>query len=126
NVTRSTIDSIGSFVGPAIGGGLLAATSAGVVFLVTAGTFVWGAVIVSLIRPPAATAAEKPEEEHAAEGLLRSAGAGFKAIAVERKLRIVIALYSAQTVVAGALGVLVVVTAFDLLKQGESGVGLLN
>jgi hypothetical protein len=38
----------------------------------------------------------------------------------------VIALYSAQTVVAGALGVLVVVTAFDLLDQGESGVGLLN
>ena len=32
NVTRSTIESVGSFVGPAIGGFLLAATSAGVVF----------------------------------------------------------------------------------------------
>jgi Cyclic nucleotide-binding domain/Major Facilitator Superfamily len=38
----------------------------------------------------------------------------------------VIALYSAQTVLAGALGVLVVVTALDLLDAGESGVGLLN
>jgi MFS family permease len=127
NVTRSTIDSVGSFVGPAVGGLLLAATSAGWVFLVTAATFVWGAVIVALIRPRAGAAVPREEEEEpAGERLLRSATAGFKAIAVERRLRLVIALYSAQTVVAGALGVLVVVTALDLLDQGESGVGLLN
>src|SRR5581483_3585109 len=125
NVTRSTIDSIGSFAGPAIGGGLLAATSAGWVFLVTAATFLWGALIVSLIRPQAAPARETAEES-SPEGLLRSAAAGFRAIAIERRLRLVIALYSAQTVVAGAFGVLVVVTALDLLDQGESGVGLLN
>jgi MFS family permease len=127
NVTRSTIDSVGSFVGPAVGGLLLAATSAGWVFLVTAATFVWGAVIVALIRPRVGAAVSREEEEEpAGERLLRSATAGFKAIAVERRLRLVIALYSAQTVVAGALGVLVVVTALDLLDQGESGVGLLN
>jgi MFS family permease len=128
NVTRSTIDSVGSFVGPAVGGLLLAATSAGWVFLVTAATFIWSAVIVALIRPRAGAGGphEEKEEEPAGERLLRSATAGFKAIAVERRLRIVIALYSAQTVVAGALGVLVVVTALDLLDQGESGVGLLN
>jgi MFS family permease len=126
NVTRSAIDSVGSFAGPAIGGLLLAATSAGWVFLVTAATFIWGAVIVALIRPGQRAAAPHKEEEPAAERVLRSATAGFKAIAVERRLRLVIALYSAQTVVAGALGVLVVVTAFDLLDQGESGVGLLN
>jgi MFS family permease len=125
-VTRSTIDSVGSFAGPAIGGLLLAATSAGWVFLVTAATFIWGAVIIALIRPGQRAAAQREEEEPAAERLLRSATAGFKAIAVERRLRLVIALYSAQTVVAGALGVLVVVTALDLLDQGESGVGLLN
>ena len=125
NVTRSTIDSIGSFAGPAIGGGLLAATSAGWVFLATAATFVWGAVIVSQIRPRAAPVHETAEEPQP-EGLLRSAAAGFRAIAIERRLRLVIALYSAQTVVTGAFGVLVVVTALDLLDQGESGVGLLN
>jgi MFS family permease len=127
NVTRSTIDSVGSFAGPAIGGLLLAATSAGWVFVVTAATLVWGAVIVSLIRePPRAAPAHEEEAAAEAERLLHSAAAGFKAIAVERRLRLVIALYSAQTVVAGALGVLVVVTALDLLDQGESGVGLLN
>jgi MFS family permease len=126
NVTRSTIDSVGSFAGPAIGGLLLAATNAGWVFIVTAATLLWGAVIVSMIRAPrrAVSATEEPAAE--AERWLQSAAAGFKAIAVERRLRLVIALYSAQTVVAGALGVLVVVTALDLLDQGESGVGLLN
>jgi MFS family permease len=124
NVTRSTIDSVGSFVGPAIGGVLLATTSAGWVFLVTAATFVWGAGIVSLIRLDERA---KGEGEHVeTERLLHSAAAGFKAIAAERRLRLVIILYSAQTVVAGALGVLVVVTALDLLNRGESGVGLLN
>ena len=37
-----------------------------------------------------------------------------------------IGLYAAQTLLAGALGVLVVVTALDLLNRGDSGVGLLN
>jgi MFS family permease len=127
NVTRSTIDSVGSFAGPAIGGLLLAATNAGWVFIVTAATLVWGGVIVSLIRPVQHDARAREEEPaEATERLLHSAAAGFRAIAVERRLRLVIALYSAQTVVAGALGVLVVVTALDLLDQGESGVGLLN
>jgi MFS family permease len=128
NVTRSTIDSVGSFVGPAVGGILLATTSVGWVFLATAATFIWGAVIVSMIRRPEqqGAGAAGGEPEPSAERFLHSTAAGFKAIAVERRLRLVIALYAAQTVVAGALGVLVVVTALDLLDQGESGVGLLN
>jgi MFS family permease len=81
-------------------------------------------VIVSLIRTEERAKGEGAQAE--TERLLHSAAAGFKAIAAERRLRLVIVLYSAQTVVAGALGVLVVVTALDLLDQGESGVGLLN
>jgi MFS family permease len=128
NVVRSTIDSVGSFAGPAIGGILLAATSTGVVFLVTAGTFVWGGLMVSLIRRPTA-AAERPtpsEGERPRGGFLRQTAAGFQAIAVERRLRVVVALYAAQTLVAGAFGVLVVVTALNLLQKGEAAVGYLN
>jgi MFS family permease len=126
NVTRSTIDSIGSFAGPAIGGALLAVTRPGAVFLVTAGTFVWSALLVSTIRPRGGS---RPKDQAASPeraSFLREAGAGFKAIAAERRLRVVIGLYAAQTLVAGALGVLVVVTALNLLKRGDSGVGLLN
>lgn len=127
NVTRSTIDSIGSFVGPAIGGGLLAITSSGAVFLVTAGTFVWGGLLVATIRPRTSGAAKpRAKGDKARASFLREAGAGFKAIAAERRLRVVIGLYAAQTMLAGAFSVLVVVTALELLARGDSAVGLLN
>lgn len=127
NVTRSTIDSIGSFAGPAIGGGMLAFTSSGAVFLVTAGTFVWGGLLVSTIRPKTAGHAKQRRGGGGDRGrFLSDAAGGFKAIAAEPRLRVVIGLYAAQTMLAGALGVLVVVTALDLLDRGDSAVGLLN
>src|SRR6476646_6346328 len=125
NVVRSTIESVGTFAGPAIAGGLLAFWSPGGVMLVAGAAFVWGAVLVALIR-----VAEAPREETAEGapgGFLREAGRGFEAIARDRKLRIIVGLYSAQTLLAGAaLGVLVVVTALELLGRSNSTVGLLN
>ena len=51
NVVRSTIESVGTFAGPAIGGALLAFWSPGTVMLVTAAAFVWGAR-AGLVDPP--------------------------------------------------------------------------
>lgn len=120
NVASSTIDSVGSFIGPAFGGLLLAATSPGVVFLVTAATFLWSGALMIGIRSGEREVAEQPA------GFVREAAAGFRAIALERRLRVVVLLFAAQTLVAGALSVLVVVTALDLLDQDESTVGLFN
>src|SRR4029078_11950983 len=53
NVASSTVESVGSFAGPAVGGLLLAVTSPGVVFAATAGAFVWSAVTVE--RVPSTT-----------------------------------------------------------------------
>jgi MFS family permease len=125
NVVRSTIESVGSFAGPAIGGALLVFWSPGTVMLVTAGAFVWGAVLVALIRPRADQRSREHEPEAAGSFLRESAG-GFKAIARDRALRVVVLLYAAQTLLAGALGVLVVVTVFELLHRNDSAVGLLN
>jgi MFS family permease len=127
NVTRSTVESVSSFVGPAIGGILLAATSPGVVFLAAAGTFVCGGLVISLIRVPKQAAG--PPVSHPEQGARRftlEATAGFRTIARERSLRVVVALFAAQTFVAGALGVLVVVTALRLLEKGEATVGYLS
>jgi MFS family permease len=124
NIVRSTTESVGSFAGPAIGGGLLAFWSPGAVMLATAAAFLWGAILVALIRAPAR--AREAEEAPVAGGFLREAVAGFEAIGRDRKLRVVVGLYSAQTLLAGALGVLVVVTALELLGRAESSVGLLN
>ena len=121
NVVRSTIESVGSFAGPAIGGALLAFWSPGAVMLVTAAAFVWGAVLVSLIRArrsrgPAGAARTR---RRGAASCARPAAASGRSRA-DRRLRVVVGLYAAQTLLAGALGVLVVVTAFDLLHRGDS------
>lgn len=122
NVASSTIESVGSFAGPALGGLLLAATGTGTVFAVTAATFLWSALHVSRIRG----ARERTTASDAPRSLGQEALAGFRTIAVEPRLRLVVGLYSAQTLVAGALNVLIVVLALDLLEAGEAGVGYLN
>jgi MFS family permease len=121
NVASSTIESVGSFAGPALGGLLVAVTDAGVVFAVTAATFLWSASLIGRVRaePPVRREGERSRLGH-------EALAGFRAIAVESRLRLLVGLYAAQTLVAGALNVLIVVSAFELLDLGEAGVGFLN
>jgi MFS family permease len=120
NVASTTIESVGSFVGPALGGLLLAATSAGVVFAATTATFVWSAVLVLGL------ASERGGERRLAAGIVAEAIAGFRIVAGQARLRLVVGLYAAQTLVAGALNVLLVVAALDLLDLGRSGPGFLN
>jgi MFS family permease len=122
NVSSSTLESLGFCLGPALGGILLAVSTVWVVFLVTAGTFVWSALmLVPLLRisEPPLTRGERPR-------LWEEATAGFRAIAHDRHLRLVVGLFSAQTLVNGAFGVLIAVAAFRLLDLGPSGVGYLN
>ncbi len=57
---------------------------------------------------------------------LVNASVGFRAILGSRDLRVVIGVYCAQTVVAGASLVFVVSLALDLLDLGRGGVGYLD
>jgi MFS family permease len=129
NVASSTIESIGTFLGPALGGLLLAVSDPAVVFAANGATFLWSTALVIGLRGheqprerPARTgdAAHADDEEESA-GML----AGIATIAREPNLRTLVGLYAAQTLVAGALNVLVVVTAFELLDLDAAGVGLL-
>jgi MFS family permease len=124
NVVMSTIASIGSFAGPALGGVLIATTSVEAVFSVTAVTFLLSAFQVARIRAEAPPASKR--EREADERLAAEAFAGFSTILAEPKLRLLTGLYCAQTVVAGALGVLIVVASIKLLGLGNSGVGYLT
>jgi MFS family permease len=123
NAVSSTIESVGTFLGPALGGLLLAATSTGVVFIVMAGLFLWSAFFVLRIHAPAA-----PELAPAAKHppFLHQAAEGIKTIVREPNVRLIIGVYGCQTLVAGALRVFIVVVAFQLLDTGNSGVGFLN
>jgi MFS family permease len=120
NVTSSTVESIAAFAGPAIGGALVAATSVGVAFAVTAATFLWSALLVSGIRADAQGDAQRDGEAIPASIL-----GGFRALGAESGLRLLIGLFAAQTFVYGALSVLLVVSALELLELGETGLGYL-
>ena len=121
NVASSSIESVGIFLGPALGGLLLAATGTGVVFAATAVAFFAAALAVARID----VAAERREREPG-RGYVSEALAGFRAIGANARLRLLVGLYAAQTLVGGAFNVLVVVIALDLLEIGEAGVGWLN
>jgi MFS family permease len=123
NVSASTIESVASFAGPALGGLLLAVTSTDVVFAVNGVSFVWSALLVLGVRVPSAEADQRPAGH---PSFLREMTAGAGTIVRSPAIATVSGLYAAQTLVAGAMNVLVVVLALDLLDAGEAGVGYLN
>jgi hypothetical protein len=69
---------------------------------------------------------ERPKAELAASTIVSEAFAGFGAIGHDRSLRYMMGLLTAQTAVAGAVQVFIVVAAVELLDLGTAGVGYLN
>lgn len=121
NIASSTIATVSSFVGPAAGGLLFAVTSTEVVFLATAGVFLWSALLVARV-----TLERSSVVLRSGKGIARDAVAGFQTILGDKDLRVLIGLYVLQAFIGGAFNVLVVVTALELLDLGDSGVGFLN
>jgi MFS family permease len=121
NATSTMLESVGFFAGPALGGLLLAVTSVGAVFATTAALFVWSALVLGLIRTDS-----RGDPAVEPDSIVREALAGFRAILAEQRLRLVVGLYGAQTLTAGIMRVLLVVTALRILNLGPSGVGFLN
>ena len=120
NVVSSTIESLGIFGGPAIGGLLLALTTPRWIFAMTAIGFLWSASFLVRIH------ADYEPDRTAHAGIAHEALAGFRAIGAQPRLRLLVGLYTAQTLVAGAFTVYIVISAIDLLDLGRSGVGFLN
>jgi MFS family permease len=126
NVASSTVESVGFFAGPALAGLLLAVANIPIVYVFNALTFVWSAALVLGVR--SVTGEEEPSEgeDKPGESFLAEAAAGYRAILGNRDLRLLIGLYCAQTVVAGASLVFTVSIALDLLDIGKSGLGFLD
>lgn len=120
NTVSSTLEGIGSFAGPAIAGALLALTSTEVAFAATAASFLWAAVLAVPIRTHA------PPRVDTGPGVLAEILGGFRALREHPRVALLVSVYGAWALVSGALNVLVVVAAIELLDLGEGGVGLLN
>jgi MFS family permease len=128
NVASSTIESVGFFAGPALGGLLLAVSNIQTVYIFNAVTFLWSASFIVRLPKPVVMASKDEGEAKEPEGpgFLNTVTAGFREIVGDRNLRLVIGVFCAQTVVAGALLVIVVALALDQLDLGQSGVGYLD
>lgn len=120
NVSSSSIDGVATFVGPALGGFVLAGAGVEAAFFVAAGLHAYAAVMMRGVREG------RPAERAAGDGLVREGLAGFRTILGDARLRLVVGLLAAYTLLDGALDVLIVVLALDTLDLGDSGVGFLN
>jgi MFS family permease len=121
NLVLTTIESLGVFLGPAIGGIMLALTGTDVVFATAAIAFLLSATLLAGVRPE-----REAERRPLPSGLLKESFAGFATIGRDARLRLIVGLYGAQTLVAGALNVLIVIVSLELLDMGEAGIGFLN
>ena len=122
NASTGAVDNIGSFMGPALGGLLVAIANVEAVFWTAALLYLSSAVLVWSIGH-AEQIARDPDEAGAGLG---SAFAGFGTLAGTPRLRLVVGLIAAQTIVDGALDVLIVLLALETLETGASGLGFLN
>lgn len=120
NVVGNTISSVGMFLGPALGGVLLAVSGPAAVFALTGALVVWSLAFVFLLprdEPP-----EPPERPQ----FLTELFAGFTTMIHKPALRVVMGLTAVQALVDGALEVLLVVLAIRLLNGDNATLGWLN
>jgi predicted MFS family arabinose efflux permease len=120
NVAASAVHNAGFLLGSLGAGVLVAATSAEVALAATGGSFALAALPLLALEhdpPPEAEPGERPFAEIAA---------GIRTVATDSPLRAVVALAALLFFVDGALDVLVVVAAVELLDAGASGAGILT
>ena len=101
---------------------MLAAFGTTLSFLVPIAAYALSAVAVTRVHPRCRRA--MPRRSRAARRRTRHGVlAGLAAIVRHADVRVLFGLYCAQVLVAGALNVLTVVAALELLDAGDSGVG---
>lgn len=123
NAVWTAVDSAGFIVGSLLAGVLVASTSIETAFLVTAAVFALAGWPLARM-PRDAVPAHRGQGEQ--EGPLEELSSGFRAVAGDPSLRLLVGVLSASTLVEGATDVLVVLVAIELLDLGGAGVGWLN
>ena len=141
NAVASNLENMALFLGPALGGLLIARFDISTAIWVNVATYLWSILLVSGVRPrKLAVDVTDPDAENTegngadatagagggARGFFRELAAGFTFVGRDRDLRTVALLAAAQGFVWGTLTVFTVVIAVDLLKTGPAGVGVIN
>ena len=123
NGATSTIESIGTLIGPLLAGALVSLADVGLAFVFGAVLLLAGAALLARVsvesRIELAGAADH-------ESVGRLVTAGFRTVARTPRAPLVVALMVAQSFVRGCLNVLIVVAAFRVLHGGAADVGYLT
>jgi MFS family permease len=120
NGATSTIESLGTLIGPLVAGVLASLANAGVVFAAAGGALLAAAVLFGLVH------VEGRIQTADETGAWRMVSDGLSSIWHAADARLLIALVAAQTFVRGCLNVLIVVAAFQVLHEGAGAVGYLT
>ena len=126
NVASGTVETASILVGPILAGLALAGSGPGLVLVGAAGVVFAGGLLVLDVRPVAPAPRVAEPASTGARSLFVEAFGGFGLLLRERGPRAPLLLLGGAAVLWGALDVLLVVLAFDLLDIGEAGVGYLN
>jgi MFS family permease len=123
NGATSTIESIGTLIGPLLAGVLVSLANVGLAFVLGAVLLLAGAALLARVsvesRIELASAADY-------ESVGRVVTAGFRTVARTPGARLLVLLMVAQSFVRGCLNVLIVVAAFRVLHGGAADVGYLT
>jgi predicted MFS family arabinose efflux permease len=122
NVVRGLLDAAATLVGPLLAALLLHYTDVTVVFAVAAGASLMAAALLMRLNYDAPPRPSAPRETN----LVGLAVEGIRVVSRNRDLALIMGLAVVQSFTRGALTVLTVVVAIELLGTGESGVGILT
>jgi MFS family permease len=118
NAATSTVESVGTLIGPLIAGVLVEQVSVGATFSLAAAALAVGVCLVSRVH------AEGPATGRAASA--RRLGFAWRTVGQHPGAPVVVTLMVAQAFVRGCLNVLIVVAAFELLDGAGGTVGALT
>ena len=124
NAVSSNIENIIVFIGPALGAVLVGAFDVETAIWLNVATYGWSFLLLAGIKVPTRGDAH-PEDAADEGGLLRETLAGIVVIAKDADLRVTAALAATQGILFGALTVLNVIIAIEMLDAGPDGVGYL-
>jgi MFS family permease len=123
NGATSTIESIGTLIGPLFAGVLVSIADVGLAFAFGGALLLAGAALMARVRVESSIELTSAAEN---ESVGRLVTAGFRTVTRTPRARLVVALMVAQSFVRGCLNVLIVVAAFRVLHGGAADVGYLT
>ena len=122
NGATSTIESLGTLIGPLLAGVIVSVSDAGVVFAVGAGAMLAASLLFGLVHVEGRLRVSSDRTEGTRDLLV----AGIDFLARSPGPRMVVGLIASQAFVRGCLNVLIVVAAFEVLDADASAVGYMT